>query len=287
MNILTFDIEEWYMKVVKMGWRDKRAEYDRYFHRILDKLDERSLKATFFCLGEMGRLFPETVLEIDRRGHEVGCHSNVHLPLNTLTKEECLDDTRKALDSLEQCLGKKIISYRAPAFSVGEENRWMFSVLTECGIERDSSVYPARRDYGGFPDFGTQRPALIKVGNSFIKEFPIPLAMVAGKQFAYSGGGYFRVLPYGFIRRQMMKSDYTMTYFHLDDLLPESKGVMSAEEYRMHFNKPGTLIERYRRCFRANVGKKGAMDKLMRLLDEMDFIGLSQADGQIKHWDVI
>ena len=61
MNILTFDIEEWYLNHQKGGPKEKYAEYDRYLDAILNKLNERQLKATFFCVGEMGRLFPEII----------------------------------------------------------------------------------------------------------------------------------------------------------------------------------------------------------------------------------
>ena len=73
MNLLTFDIEEWY--VYKQP--EKYPEYDHYLETILNKLDERQMKATFFCVGEMGRLFPEVIQKIHAAGHEVGCHSNV------------------------------------------------------------------------------------------------------------------------------------------------------------------------------------------------------------------
>lgn len=283
MNILTFDIEEWYLESRKSARNEKYEEYDRYLNAILDKLDARGIKATFFCVGEMGRLFPEVIRRIDARGHEVGCHSNVHTWLNKMTEAECREDTRKAVDSLEQCLGKKILSYRAPAFSIGEKNTWAFDILVENGIERDASVFPAARDFGGFPNFGIQKPVIVKTpnGNS-IKEFPIPMVSMAGKQIAYSGGGYFRFFPLWLVKQQMAKTDYAMTYFHISDLLPESNGIISESAYEAYFKEPGTIVNRYKRYLKSNLGKKSAFSKMMNLMDSTDFINLEMAEKCIE-----
>ena len=143
MNILTFDIEEWYIYQ-----QERHAEFDRYLDAILNKLDERQVKATFFCVGEMGRLFPQVIQKIHGRGHEVGCHSNTHTWLNKMTEADCREDTHCAVDSLEQCIGEKVKSYRAPAFSIGESNKWAFEILAENGIERDASVISLLRASG-------------------------------------------------------------------------------------------------------------------------------------------
>lgn len=121
---------------------NKYKEYDNYLAEILCNLEKYRLKGTFFCVGGMAREFPEVVRRIADAGHEIGCHSNVHTWLNKMTPQECLEDTRAAVDALEQCIGQKVKSYRAPAFSIGESNKWVFEVLAECGIERDASIFP-------------------------------------------------------------------------------------------------------------------------------------------------
>lgn len=278
MNLLTFDIEEWYLNHQKGGPKEKYAEYDRYLNAILDKLDDRQFKATFFCVGEMGRLFPEVIKKIHSRGHEVGCHSNIHTWLNKMTEAECREDTHKAVDSLEQCIGEKVKSYRAPAFSIGENNKWAFEILVENGIERDASIFPAARDFGGFPHFGQKTPCIVEYNGIRIKEFPICTTKVMGKELAYSGGGYFRFFPLDFVEKQMKKSSYTMCYFHIGDLVPESHGVMSKAAYEAYFKEPGTLMARYMRYLKSNMGKKNSFDKMMKLIDEMDFIGMQHAE---------
>ena len=286
MNILTFDIEEWFLESCRGGRKDKYAEYDKYLNTILEKLNEQSLKATFFCVGEMGRLFPDVIKKIYSEGHEIGCHSNIHTWLNKMTEVECREDTRKAVDSLEQCIGEKVRSYRAPAFSIGESNKWAFEILAENGIERDASIFPAVRSFGGFANFGQKTPCIVEYNGIQIKEYPICTTTVLGKEMAYSGGGYFRFFPLWFVEKEMKKSSYAMCYFHIGDLVPESHGVQTKAEYEAYFKEKGTLKARYMRYVKANLGKKGALSKMMRLIDDMDFMNLNQTDKMIDRNDM-
>lgn len=286
MNILTFDIEEWYIGQQNGGRAEKYTEYDRYLDAILDKLDQRKRKATFFCVGEMGRLFPEVIRKIHIRGHEIGCHSNIHTWLNKMTEVECREDTHRAVDSLEQCIGKKVKSYRAPAFSIGENNKWAFEILAENGIERDASIFPADRDFGGFPHFEQKTPCIVEYNGIRIKEFPICTTKVMGKEMAYSGGGYFRFFPLVFVEKEMKKNPYAMCYFHIGDLIPESNGVMSKEAYEAYFKEPGTIKARYVRHLKSNLGKKNAFQKMTRLIDKMGFVGIQQAD-EATDWTIV
>lgn len=286
MNLLTFDIEEWYLNHQKSGPKEKYAEFDRFLDAILNKLDERQIKATFFCVGEMGRLFPEVIRKIQQREHEIGCHSNIHTWLNKMTDMECREDTHCAVDSLEQCIGEKVKSYRAPAFSIGEKNKWAFEILAENGIERDASIFPAARDFGGFSHFGHNTPCMIEYNGIQIKEFPICTTKVLGKETAYSGGGYFRFFPLGFVEKQMKKSLYAMCYFHIADLVPESHGFQSKKEYEEYFKEKGTFKARGMRFIKGNLGKKNALEKMMKLIDDIDFINLQQVD-EVIDWSIL
>jgi polysaccharide deacetylase family protein (PEP-CTERM system associated) len=284
MNILTFDIEEWYVEKTHADRKEKYAEYDFYLDKILEILDRRQIKATFFCVGGMGLLYPEVVRKIHAQGHEIGCHSHTHAWLNKMTMEEFRSDTRQAVDSLQQCIGDKVVSYRAPAFSIGERNKWAFEVLAENGIEKDASVFPAARDIGGFPNFGYDSPVIIDCGGAKIKEFPISMTKLFGKEVAYSGGGYFRFFPLSLVKKWMKQSKYNMCYFHISDLTPETGTVLSRKTYEAYFKEPGTIKARYSRYFRTNFGKKNAFEKMTRLIDQTDFIGLQESAFQI-NWE--
>lgn len=282
MNILTFDIEEWYQEKVYFGnHRERYKEYDQYLDRILETLDNRGIKATFFCLGGMAVEFPDVVKKIAENGHEIGCHSFKHVWLNKMSREELREDTKLAVDALEQCIGKKVVSYRAPAFSIGKDNKWALEVLGEMGIRIDASIFPAEREFGGFPQFNAKSPALVYSGRTMTKEFPISTTLLWGHELAYSGGGYFRLFPLNFVRKEMAKSDYCMAYFHIRDLIPETSGMLSREKYESYFKEPGTLKNRYLRQLKTNLGKKNAFNKMVKLIETEDFVSIEQANAMI------
>lgn len=286
MNILSFDIEEWYLEKAYFGSKaSKYAEYDRLLEELLDNLSTREVKGTFFCVGQMATDFPQVIRKIAEAGHEIGCHSNTHQWLNKMTFNQAMEDTQKAVDSLEQCIGKKVTSYRAPAFSIGSDNKWAFEVLAANGITCDASVFPASRDFGGFPEFSKMEPSIVRYNGIGIHEYPIVTTKVLGKEIAYSGGGYFRFFPYKFVEKAMKSLSYSMTYFHLGDLLPVYDGVMTQEDYEQYFNEPGSVKARYLRYIKSNLGVSGNKKKLFRLINNMNFLNVSSANDSID-WSI-
>ena len=285
MNILTFDIEEWYLEKTYFGAKEsKYAEYDKLLDELLQKLEESNLKGTFFCVGKLATDFPLVVRKIADAGHEVGCHSNTHQWLNKITYKEAMDDTHTAVDALQQCIGKAVYSYRAPAFSIGSDNKWALEVLAANDITCDASVFPAVRDFGGFPEFSKMEHTIVKCNGIELHEYPIATTRVFGKDIAYSGGGYFRFFPYGFIEKEIKSAPYSMTYFHLGDLNPVIEGVMSKEDYERYFNEPGTAKARYLRYFKTNWGVNRNKHKLFKLIERMEFCNIMDAELQID-WD--
>ena len=276
MNILTFDIEEWFLEN-----ESRHKEYDRLLKTVLDLLDEKNIKATFMCLGKIAQNHPHVVKAISDRGHEIGCHSDTHEWLTSFSPKQLRNDTHDAITRLEDICGNKVVSYRAPAFSIGESNKWAFEILAENGIERDTSIFPAKRDFGGFPDFGQTTPCLIESNGFRIKEFPINTTKIMFHTTAYSGGGYFRLLPFAFIERAMRRSPYSICYFHIGDLVNMKEPWLDKETYETIYKEKGTLTTRLLRHFKSNVGKRSALSKLNRLINDFDFIDLRQANELI------
>lgn len=282
MIILTFDIEEWALaKADGTGTPEKYRMFDGYLNCILDILDSHNTKATFFCTGMTATEFPQVVKLILSRGHEIGCHSHIHTWLNKMTEEECRDDTFQAIDSLEQCIGKKVVSYRAPAFSIGSNNKWAFEVLAENGILNDASIFPAPRDFGGFSNFGYNEPVTIRLAERYLREFPIPTCTLMGHKIAFSGGGYLRLLPLWFVKKEIKRSNYGMVYLHIDDMLEEKMPFMSREEYENYFKEKGTLLARTSRYIKANIGRSSTIAKLDSLLASIQFVNVKHASSLI------
>jgi peptidoglycan/xylan/chitin deacetylase (PgdA/CDA1 family) len=81
MNILTFDIEDWYnVDFISEDFHWDRHEVRIYegVDRILERLEKDKIKATFFCLGWLAEKHPEVIRRIDSMGHHIGCHSYQH-----------------------------------------------------------------------------------------------------------------------------------------------------------------------------------------------------------------
>lgn len=285
MNIISFDTEEWYIeKHFKGSRKDKYRQYDEILEWILTTLEEKQLKATFFCVGQLAVEFPEVVKKIAALGHEIGSHSNRHLWVTKMTREEFAEDTRIAVSELENLTGKKVKSFRAPAFSIGKDNDWAFEVLVENGIEYDCSVFPANRDFGGFPQFKTSVPSLVKKEDYEIKEFPICPAVFMNRKVTFSGGGYFRLVPLVLQKHFIERMDYVMFYFHINDLIEESSKFMSKAEYEEYFKEPGTFKNRFSRYVKSNIGKGSAKTKLKALLNQYEFVNVDKA-AAIIDWE--
>jgi polysaccharide deacetylase family protein (PEP-CTERM system associated) len=265
MNILTFDIEEWYhfdIFSTEDKWDCYNSRIDLYLPKVLDILDEYQIKATFFCLGWIARTYPKFVKVIKQRGHEIGCHSDKHFFVRKMTPESFNNDLSCALDSIENIIGEKIISFRAPAFTISEDAIWAFEILANNGIKNDSSIFPTPRSFGGFPSFGEAKPTLIKYKDSVIKEFPMNTVKIFNKELVFSGGGYFRLFPYHIIKRLINQSDYSITYLHMRDF-----------DYQQPRFKYLSMV----RYFKSYYGIKNAYSKFKNLVNDFRWISIGQA----------
>jgi polysaccharide deacetylase family protein (PEP-CTERM system associated) len=270
MKILTFDIEEWF-HILDNDATKTEAEWEGFESRIhgnMDKIHEMlgEQKATFFCLGWVARKYPEVLKDIDRRGHEIATHSDLHQLAYEQNRQTFEQDLERSIKSIEDVIGKKVRAYRAPGFSLMEQNKWVFEVLMKNGIEIDASIFPAERSHGGFAQFGHAEPCWIDIDGMRMKEFPINLSSFAGKNLIFSGGGYFRLFPYPLLDFMTKNSDYVMTYFHPRDFDAEQPMV------------PGL---NFVRKFKSYYGLKGCLSKLDKLIKKHDFVDIRTAEASI------
>ena len=78
-----------------------------YSDRVLDILDERGIKATFFFVGQYVRAHPEQVREVVRRGHNVASHSWSHPTyLRHWAREAQVTEVRRSYAALEAALAE-------------------------------------------------------------------------------------------------------------------------------------------------------------------------------------
>lgn len=270
MKILTFDIEDWY----NCDFINQDFNWDKYevriyesVDRILNELAKHKLTATFFCLGWLAEKHPKVIRKIHAHGHKIGCHSYQHELSFRFDREGFKADTLKAKVLLEAVIGEPIYSFRAPGFSITEQNIWALEVIAELGFKYDCSLFPAAHDYGGFASYGAAEPAILKLPNGMLlKEFPMSVKNLYGKKIVFSGGGFFRLFPYALIKRWSQQSSYLMTYFHPRDFDPDQPMIDSLP---------------FHRKFKSYVGLAKAFSKFQKLLKDFEFVGIEAADKKI------
>ena len=272
MNILTFDIEDWFhieFNNAISKWDNYQSRLERNMDFIFSSLERTGQKATFFCLGWIAERYPKIIGDISNRGYEIGSHTYDHKLVFKKSRTEFTEDFNRSIKAIEDCTGKKVESFRAPAYSITEDTLWVFEVLCKYGIKYDSSIFPIRRDYGGFPSFTPARPVILDYNGIRLKEFPMNIGILFGRPIVFTGGGYFRLLPYFLIKKMAKKSEYMMVYMHPRD-----------------FDKDQPMLENLPpiRKFKSYVGLKSCFIKFNKLLDDFNFVDISQADKEIE-WD--
>lgn len=275
MNILTFDIEEWFHILdvdsarTEEQWKNYEVRIYENIERIFKLLDSANINATFFIIGWIARMYPDLVRNIADK-YEIGSHTMNHQIVWQQSPNEFRRDVESSVKMLEDITGKKVNTFRAPGFSIRNTEGWAFEILSELGITKDCSVFPAKHAHGGMPQIKTIEPFLLEYNGIKLKEFPIVVKYIFGKPLPFSGGGYFRLFPYPFIKRWTEQNrDYSMTYIHPRDMdagQPRIKGLPLS------------------RRFRSYVGLKGAEQKLRRYAGDFDFVDVATAEGMID-WD--
>ena len=272
MRILTFDLEEWFHILAHNAtafphqWDNFESRIQRNTDILLEVLNSHNQHTTFFCLGWIAKKYPEIIRQIKSRGHEIACHGMNHQLVYQQTPKEFKQDLQDSLKLLEDVSGNKIETYRAAGFSITSQTKWAFEVLAECGIKIDCSIFPEARNHGGYKDFPVSKPCIIQTNGVAIKEFPLNPFRFGAMKIVFSGGGYFRMLPYSLVKTMMNKSDYVMTYFHLRDFDSEQPMIASLPAHRK---------------FMSYIGLKNALSKFERLLDGFSFNTVAEAQEKV------
>jgi polysaccharide deacetylase family protein (PEP-CTERM system associated) len=206
LNALSIDVEDYYQvegfspQVRFDEWPSYESRVVGNTWRLLELLRLHQVKATFFILGWIGERFPQVVRAIHQEGHEVASHGYRHRLLYTMTREEFAEDTKRAKTILEDLCGEPVIGYRAPCFSIIQQNLWCLDVLHDLGFLYDSSTFPIHHDRYGISN-GARAPYYhhLPEGRRLL-EFPLATVQLLGKNVPVAGGGYFRLFPYQFTR---------------------------------------------------------------------------------------
>ncbi|HHU49774.1 MAG: polysaccharide deacetylase family protein [Caldicoprobacterales bacterium] len=103
-----------------------------YTSRIMDILEERDIKTTFFLVGFWVDKYPERVKEIAKRGHEVANHSTTHPNMSKLSREQIINEIMTTQEKIEKLAGDRSVRLLRPPF--GDYNDLLIQTCRELGF---------------------------------------------------------------------------------------------------------------------------------------------------------
>src|SRR6266568_2966873 len=191
VNALTIDVEDYFQVsafapyIARSTWEERPCRVEQNIDRILELLSTTGVHATFFTLGWIAERYPKMVQRIVAGGHELASHGYAHERANTLEAGAFFADVALAKAVLEDIAQSEVQGYRAPSFSIGDDNLWAYDCLAKAGYRYSSSVYPIRHDHYGSPNRGR----FAHVMNTHVLEVPIATARLFRTNFPAGGGG--------------------------------------------------------------------------------------------------
>lgn len=248
INAMTVDVEDYFHvgafenDISRSDWDNLPCRVQRNTNAVLDMFDRHNVKATFFTLGWVCQRYPELIKDIHNRGHEVASHSIAHHRVSDLSQAEFIDDITRSKKMLEDTIGAAVTGYRAPSFSIGENNLWALDCLMEAGYLYSSSIYPISHDHYGMPS--APRFSFKPIKDSDFLEMPVTTFEAFGKKFPCGGGGYFRLFPYPLWKKAMNRVNVKdqqacIFYFHpweIDPGQPRQKQASLKSRFRHYTN---------------------------------------------------
>lgn len=222
VNLLSVDLEDWYQLTGSVFGRPslpRPEDLERQVRSLLDLFDRHDCRATFFCLGQSLAHCPHIISIVAEAGHEIATHGWGHERVYEIGLKAFREDLLKSIDWLTGLTGIAVNGYRAPCFSIPENQLdGFFDVCLEAGLRYDSSVYPfPGRSYGisGAP----RKPYIARqhVERQLI-EFPMLTVEWMGRRWPIAGGGSWRLLPVPLIKRAISRCNQlglpAVVYFH-------------------------------------------------------------------------
>lgn len=231
---VSIDVEEYFHIEAAQGtiprerWDQWPSRVEGNVQLLLDLFDRHKIRGTFFFLGVVAARHPRLAPRVAAAGHEIASHGTGHQRLHRLEPASFRRDLCDSRKLLEDQVGRAVLGYRAPTFSVVPRTAWAIDVLVEAGLQYDASIFPVTHPQYGVPQ-APDRPFLVRgrTGGPTILEVPPltwspagPLArcLCRGRKLAVAGGGYFRLLPLWFMKKGLSQAAATnrpaVLYFH-------------------------------------------------------------------------
>lgn len=261
-NILTIDYEDMSHSRIDHDF-DTPPEIDRAMlssatDDILGLLDTFGQRATFFVLGVIADSLPDLIKKISRHGHEIASHGFYHKPVYMQKSDEFKNDLQRSIRLIGEIIGKPVLGYRAPYWSITKDSLWALDIIRELNLRYDSSISPAVNFLYGIKD--SPRVSYVNAGG--VWEVPPSTVKIFKSTVIVGGGFYLRALPYLFTKRCITSMNRNnipaMVYLHPHEVINHASvhKLSIKDDFILNFNK-----NTFRR-------------KLIRLLSDFAFTSL-------------
>lgn len=148
--------------------------------RILDFLQSRGIRSTWFTPGFTIESFPRACEAVVKAGHEIGHHSWAHVPPASQSRDEEEADLVRANEAIRGLTGRTARGYRSPSWDLSPHT---VELLVRHGFVYDSSLmgadyWPCRARQGDVAELGQayrfgRETALIEMPISWsLDDFP-------------------------------------------------------------------------------------------------------------------
>ena len=266
INAFTVDVEDYFQveafknNINVDNWGNLECRVEKNTDLILQLLDDKNIKGTFFVLGWIAKRYPNVVKKISEQGHEVASHGMSHQLVYKQEQEVFQRETKDSRAILQDLSQQEVIGYRAATYSITKQSLWALDILYESGFRYDSSIFPMRHDKYGIADANPE-PHILKTPSDYeLVEFPISTVKTKWMTLPVAGGGYFRIFPYMYTRWGLgtinSKNKPFVFYLHpweVDPDQPKVEGVSAFSRFRHYTN--------LHRCYH----------RLEKLLDDFEF----------------
>lgn len=127
-NSLEYEDENNYKELLQEKYSEKKLialTFDdgpsKYTHDLIDELNKRNIKVTFFVLGENIEKYPDSLKFAIDSGNEIGIHSYKHKLFTKLTDEEIHEQITLTKDSIYSISPIDITHIRVPYGSINNK----------------------------------------------------------------------------------------------------------------------------------------------------------------------
>lgn len=246
-NAMTVDVEDYFQVsafeqvIERSDWEKLDCRIPRNVDRILSLFARHNVQATFFTLGWVAERFPQVVRDIVASGHEIASHGWEHVRVPNTDAAGFYADIDRTRKLLQDVSGQPIEGYRAASYSVTTDTLWVYEQLARAGYRYSSSIFPIRHDLYGIP----QAPRTpFTEADSGILEIPLTTVQLSGRNYPCSGGGWFRLMPYGLFKAGLGRVNRQdsipgIFYFHpweVDPAQPRQKNLPAKTAFRHYLN---------------------------------------------------